>query len=109
MIFKKFRSQIFGVELSAKEQQAVDAEINRQLLERHRKFSDDVDYTIIKILHDHFGFGPSRLRRFYEYFIEENEALIEHYEMPDAGIYLARKEMNALGVNIEKWNSERSE
>ena len=101
MIFKKFRSQIFGVELSAKEQQAVDAEINRQLLERHRKFSDDVDYTIMKILHDH--------RRFYEYFIEDNTALEKHYEMPDAGMYLARKEMNALGVNIEKWNSERSE
>jgi hypothetical protein len=109
MIFKKFRSQIFGVELSAKEQQAVDAEINRQLLERHRTFSDDVDYTIMKILHDNFGFGPSRLRRFYEYFIEYNTALEKHYEMPDAGMYLARKEMNALGVNIEKWNSERSE
>ena len=108
MTFKKFRGQIFGVELSAKEQQAVDAEINRQLLERHKEFSDDVDYMIMKILHDHFGFGLSRLRRFYDYFTEDNAALERHYEMPDAGVYIARTEMNALGVNIEKWNSERS-
>jgi hypothetical protein len=109
MIFKKVQGQIFGVELSAKEQRAVDAEINRQMLERHRKFSDDVDYMILKILHDHFGFGPSRLRRFYDRFIEDNATLEKHYDMPDAGVYLAREEMNALGCNVEQWNRERGE
>jgi hypothetical protein len=109
MTFKKFQGQIFGVELNAKEQRAVNEEINRQLLERHKEFADDVDYMILKILHDHFGFGPTRLRRFYDLFAEENDTLVERYEMSDAGAYIARKEMNALGVNVEEWNNERSE
>lgn len=108
-MFKKAGGKIFGVGFTPKEQKAIDAEVTRQLLNRHREFADDVDYMILKILHDHFGFGPSRLRKFYECFMEENNALMAHYEMEDAGVYIARKEMNAIGCNVEEWNKERSE
>ncbi len=37
-------------------------------------------------------------------FTEENEAIIKHYEMPDAGVYIVRKEMTEIGCNIEEWN-----
>ena len=109
MIFKKFHGQIFGVELTPKEQKAMDEEINRQTIERHRQFTDDFDYMVMWILRKCFGFGPTRLKRFHEAFIVDNEALIEHYEMPDAGVYIARKEMDAIGCNIKQWNEERSE
>ncbi len=109
MTFKKFNGQIFGVELSKKEQRALDEEINRQTIEKYNEFVDDVDYMIMRILHNEFGFGPARLKRFYEAFIVDNEALVKHYEMPDAGAYIAREEMNKIGSNIEKWNLERSE
>ncbi len=109
MNFLKHRGQIYKVELSPKEQRAMDEEIHRQLIEKHQAFTDDVDYMIMRILHRHFGFGMIRLKRFYEAFSAENDALIKHYEMPDAGVYIARKEMNEIGCNIEKWNSERSE
>lgn len=109
MKFHKCRGQIFKVELTPKEQKAMDEEINRQIVERHREFTDDCDYMIMRILHEHFGFGLTRLRRFYDFFSEDNDALVKHYEMPDAGVYIARKEMNEIGCNIEKWNSERSE
>ena len=107
MDFLKFQGQIFKVKLSPKEQKALDEEVNRQIIERHREFTDEFDYMIMHILHKHFGFGLTRLRRFYDLFTEENEAIIQHYEMPDAGVYIARKEMNDIGCNIEKWNSER--
>jgi hypothetical protein len=87
----------------------MDEHINQQIIERHREFTDDFDYMVMKLLHDHFGFGLTRLRRFYEAFTADNDALIKHYEMSDAGVYVARKEMNEIGCNIEKWNSERSE
>lgn len=106
MIFKKFNGQIFGVELSKKEQKAVDIEINRQMLEHNRQFVDDFDYMVMKILHDQFGFGLARLSRFYDAFCKEYNTLEKHYEMADAGMYIARKEMNDIGVNIEKWNLE---
>ena len=109
MIFKKFQGQIFDVELNKKEQKALHQKINEQIVENHRQFTDDFDYMVMKILHDHFGFGFTRLRRFYDVFNVENDALEKHYEMADAGVYVARKEMNDIGVNIEKWNSERSE
>lgn len=109
MNFHKCNGQIFKVELTPKEQKAMDAEINRQLIEKHSEFVDDVDYMIMRILHDHFGFGLTRLKRFYEAFSADNNALVKHYEMADAGAYIARKEMNAIGCNIEEWNKERTD
>ena len=109
MKFHKCNGQIFKVELTAKEQKALDAEVSRTLLERHAEFTDDVDYMIMRILHNEFGFGLTRLKRFYEAFVANNDALVKHYEMEDAGAYIARKEMNAIGCNIEEWNRERSE
>ena len=108
MNFKKFRGQIYDVDLTPKEQKAMEEKANQLLAVRHREFADDVDYMILHILHQHFGFGPTRLRRFYEAFIIDNEALIKRYEMSDAGTYIARKEMNAIGCNVEQWNNERS-
>ena len=109
MKFHKYKGQIYKVELSPKEQKAMDEEINRQLIAKHLEFTDDVDYMIMRILHNHFGFGLSRLRRFYEAFAADNDALVKHYEMDDAGVYIARREMNEIGCNIEQWNSERGE
>ena len=107
MDFLKFRGQIFKVNLTPKEQKALDEEVNRHIVERHKEFVDDFDYMIMYILHKHFGFGLTRLRRFYDIFASENDAIVKHYEMPDAGVYVARQEMDAIGCNIEKWNSER--
>lgn len=107
MNFLKYKGQIYKVELTPKEQKAMDEEINRSLIAKHREFSDDVDYMIMHVLHRHFGFGIGRLRRFYELFAAENDALVKRYEMSDAGAYIARKEMNEIGCNIQQWNSER--
>ena len=109
MNFKKFKGQIYQVEFSPKEQRAMEAEINRQLIEKHRAFTDDFDYMVLRVLHNHFGFGLKRLRKAYDLFREDNDALVKHYEMPDAGAYIARKEMNAIGCNVEQWNRERGE
>ena len=109
MTFKRCNGQIFGVDFTPKEQRVIDEEINRQVIEQHQKYTDDFDYMVMKILHQEFGFGLTRLKRFYEAFTTKNDALVKHYEMPDAGVYIARKEMNEIGCNIEKWNSERSE
>ncbi len=107
MNFVKFKGQIIKVELTPKERKALDEETKRYVLAQHQQFGDDVDYMIMRILHNHFGFGLTRLRRFYEAFHADNDTLVKHYEMPDAGVYIARKEMNDIGCDIEKWNKER--
>ena len=107
MTFHKCRGQIYKVDLTPKEQKALDEEITRQLKEKYYQMMNDVDYMIMRILHNEFGFGKTRLKRFYDAAIADNEALIKHYEMSDAGVYIARKEMNDIGCNIEEWNRER--
>ena len=109
MRFHKCNGQIYKVELTPKEKKALDEETRKYLLAKHGEFADDVDYMIMRILHNHFGFGLSRLKRFYDAFHADNDELVKHYEIPDAGVYIARREMNEIGCNIEKWNSERSE
>ena len=109
MIFKKFKGQIFDVELNKKEQKILHEEINKQIIESHQKFTDDYDYMVLRIYHKYFGHGLKRLRKAYMLLLQDNEALIKHYESADAGAYIARKEMNAIGVDIEAWRNERSE
>lgn len=109
MTFKKYKGQIYDVELSPKEQKAMDEKIHEQIIATHRQFTDDFDYMILRVLHEHFEFDLQMLREAYELFMNDNEALIKHYEMPDAGVYIARREMNAIGCNIEQWNRERGE
>lgn len=107
MIFKKFKGQIFDVELTKKEEKVLNEKVNQYILKSHQKFADDFDYMILWVLHKHFGFGPKRLRKAYDYFVQDNEALTKHYESADAGVFIARKEMNAIGCNVEEWNRER--
>ena len=107
MIFKKYKGQIFDVELTPKEEKALHEKVNEQIIATHQQFVDDFDYMILKVLHDHFGFGPQRLWKAYYHFMQGNDALVKHYEMADAGVYIARKEMNDIGCNVEKWNKER--
>ena len=109
MIFKKHKGQIFDVELSPKEQKVMQEKINEQIIATHQQFTDDFDYMVLWVLHNHFGFEPAQLRKVYDLFVGENEKLIKHYEMPDAGVYIARKEMNDIGCNVEQWSRERSE
>lgn len=107
MYFKKFRGRIFDVELSKAEKKVLDEKVNEYILMRHREFQDDFDYMILNVLHDYLDLSPAQLREVYDRFVEGNEELIERYEFNSAGVYIARREMNALGCNIEEWNKER--
>ena len=109
MTFKKYKGQIFDVELTPKEQKVMNEKINEQIIATHQQFTEDFDYMILRVLHDHFGFGIQRLRKAYDLFVQGNDALVKHYEMADAGAYIARKEMNAIGCNVEEWSKERGE
>ena len=82
-VFKRNRGHIFGVQFSAKEQKAIDAEILRQCAEFDRKNANEIDALVLWLLHEKFGFGKKRLRAFYDYFLTEIDALAKWYEMGD--------------------------
>ena len=41
MRVKQYKGKVYGAELTAKEQKAMDIEINRQILEADKKYTND--------------------------------------------------------------------
>ena len=70
--------------MSAAEKKAMDLEIQRQLAEYDRKHLVEIDAMILWVLHERFGFGPKRLRQYYDNFRACTNELVERYQM-DAG------------------------
>ena len=107
MRVKKAGGRVFGADLTAAEKRAMQIEINRQIAESDRQHANDIDAMVLYVLHTHLGFGKKRLRRFYEAFIVEYNKLIEHYEMPDSGAWLADVMLKQTGVDVAAWNAEQ--
>lgn len=106
MKVKQYNGRVFGADLTAKERKALDIEINRQILEADKRYTNDIDAMVLYVLHKHLGFGYKRLRLFWEAFKAEHKELREHYEMPDDNAWLARQKLKDIGVDVEAWNAE---
>lgn len=107
MRVKKANGKIFGAAMSASEKKAMNLEIQRQLAEYDRKNLAELDAMILWVLHDQFGFGPKRLRQYYDSFQTCTDELVKRYEM-DTGdeIWLCTQKLKAIGVDIEAWHRE---
>lgn len=106
-VFKRNRGRIFGVQFSAKEQKAIDAEILRQCAEFDKKNEHEMDALILWLLHEKFGFGKKRLRAFYDSFSTELDALVKRYEMGDEDkAWLCAYKLKQYGIDIAEWNEE---
>lgn len=106
MHIKKSGGKIFGAVLTAAEKKAMDIEINRQIVEADRQYTDNIDAMVLYTLHVHLGFGKKRLRRFYEAFSAEHDRLVQYYEMPDDYTWLCKEKLKEIGVDVEAWNRE---
>lgn len=106
MRVKQYKGKVFGADLTAKERLAMNIEINRQIVEADRKYTNDIDAMVLYTLHVHLGFGKKRLRRFWEAFQQEYKALVEHYQMLDDGAWLCQRKLKDIGVDVEEWNKE---
>lgn len=109
MRVKKAGGKVFGAVLSAAEKKAMDMEINRQIVEADRRYTDDIDAMVLYTLRVHLGFGKKRLRKFYDAFSAEHDRLIQYYQMPDDYTWLCKEMLKRIGVDVEAWNHERRE
>ena len=100
---------MFGAVLSAAEKKAMDMEINRQIAEADRRYTDDIDAMVLYTLRVHLGFGKKRLRKFYDAFSAEHDRLIQYYQMPGDYTWLCKEMLKRIGVDVEAWNRERRE
>ena len=108
MRIKKFAGKVYGADLSAAERKAMTLEIQRQLSEYTEKHRLEIDAIVLWVFHAQLGWGPKRLRRFYDRFGDELDALLKRYEMDDDDrTWLCTFLLKKLGVDIEQWDREK--
>lgn len=98
-----------NVKLTARARRALDAEINRQIMDADRKYTNAIDAAFLFFLHRHLGFGKKRLRRAWEQFTVIHDDLVAYYEMPDDSAWLADRKLQEIGVDVAAWNAEKKE
>lgn len=110
MQVKKSSGRIFGAVMTAAEKKAMNMEIQRQLAEYDRKHVLEIDAMILWVLHQRFGWGEARLRRFYDGFAGEISALLDRYQMEEEDkVWLCTQKLRDYGIDIEQWDRERKD
>lgn len=114
VFIKKTKKGPFGVTFTAAEQKAIDLEVKRQLKEQTKAWDEahsrEFDAMILWRLHEKFGFGPKRLKEFYDGFDADVCTMIDHYmldatEMPWFYTY----KLKEYGVDLDAWQKEIAE
>lgn len=107
MILKKRKGRSYGANFTRAEQRGMDAEIRKQMAEHTRKHNNEIDAMILWVLHEHFGWGPKRLKRFHDRFAEYISDLVKKYEMnAEDDVWLCTRKLKDAGIDIEEWNKE---
>ena len=107
MLVKKAGGKVYGATFTAAEKRAMDMEIKRQLAEYTRKYEADPNATILYVLHEQLGFGEQRLKKFFDRFSVEIDALVKYYEMGEEdAAWLCTRKLLDMGIDVEKWCDE---
>lgn len=81
--------------------------VNAELAKATDRFYYDEVTVILWVLHETFGFGKDRLKRFYDNYSKVNNQLKAHYELKDNDLhYLTQELLKGIGVTIEEFERE---
>lgn len=94
--------------ISNNQMKAMKREINRQIIEHDEAFAMDSDATVLWVLHEYFGFGYTRLRRFWEACFKSHAELKDRYQFNSEEVaWLCRVKLKSeVGIDIEEWYKE---
>jgi len=85
--------------MSVAQQRALHREIERQLAEHTRKYEAEYIALALYAAHIEFGFGKKRLERLKQRMYELYHELVQYYEMPHEGMFIARRKLLDIGVD----------
>lgn len=88
---------------TSNQQAALDREIKRQLAVHMREHEQDYLALMLWSMRAD-GWGKKRIERKRKQLIEMLRELEQHYEMPDGGMYLARRKLDEYGYKIDETN-----
>ena len=103
------------VKLAPEIKEAMNAEAERMaklaINDMNRDNEDELDAMALYILHEEFGFGEKRLKRFYERFSLGLKELGERYQMNEYEdrLWLCKKKLKEIGIDISEWRGEKDE
>lgn len=92
---------------TANEKKVMETEFKSQLAEWDLKHYNELDAIVLWVLHEQFGFGETRLKKFHDNFVHAVKELIKRYEMDDSDdVWLCTYKLKQHGIDISKWNGE---
>lgn len=97
-------SDIAKTALQGAAKEAMDREINRQLLVKDKEFTMDMDSMVLSTLHEEYGWGPKRCKEFYIKMFQHHLEMREYYEMDE--LYPERHRLKEHGIDVEAWFNE---
>ena len=104
MHVKKNRGKVYGASFSHNEKKAIEVEIQKQLAEYDKNHAKELSAMVLWVLHTEFGFGKTRLKRFYDTYATSIDNLIKRYDLDDSDqIWLCTKKLKDAGIDIEEW------
>lgn len=111
MRIKKSSGKIYGADFTAAEQRAFDLEAERQLSAWNLRNGRELASMFLWILHEEFGFGPERLKKFFLTFSRELDALDARYRADEGAndidsMFLCTLKLKEYGVDLEAWEKE---
>lgn len=107
-VYEESRRESVRIASNCRRKESDGYEIRRQLAEYDLKHANELDAMILWHLHEEFGFGPKRLKQFYDTFAVRLDELIKHYEMTDSDmVWLCTYKLKQYGIDIEEWNKQR--
>ena len=106
----KSSGKITGGKLSKQEKKALDIEVRKAIAEMDKKNTREIDAMVLWILHDQFGFGPTRLKRFHDNFVKALDDLIKRYDMAkEDRVWLCTHSLKNYGIDLDEWDRELEE
>ena len=85
--------------LTVAQQRALFREIERQLAEHTRKYEAEYIALALYAARVEFGFGKKRLERLKRRMYELYHELVQYYEMPNEGMFIARRKLLEMGID----------
>lgn len=94
-------SEIKTAALEGIGKQIITHEINQQCLNADKAFTLDMDTMYLWTLHNKYGWGLKRLKKFYVEVFKEHMRMREYYEIDE--LYPERYKLKEKGIDVESW------
>ena len=103
----KHAAKVEAVVITSAQREAINREINKRVLEIDKEYSRNMEACVLYVLYDVFGYGPIRLRRFYDAFVRTHQDLQKRYEFDTKDTnWLCRHKLEQMGIDLDQWERE---